>query len=86
MSRGEEGMIADAAWPSHDPALLVDDEVTIAVQVNGKLRDTLTAPRGSVKDVIEAQALALPKIQAQLGGNAPKKVIVVPDRLVNIVA
>ncbi|MEO8617952.1 MAG: leucine--tRNA ligase [Sphingomicrobium sp.] len=86
MSRGEEGMIADAAWPSHDPALLIDDEVTIAVQVNGKLRDTLTAPRGSVKDVIEAQALALPKIQAQLGGNAPKKVIVVPDRLVNIVA
>ena len=39
-------MIADAAWPAFDPALLVDDEVTLAVQVNGKLRDTLTAPRG----------------------------------------
>ncbi len=79
-------MIADAAWPSHDPAMLVDDEVTIAVQVNGKLRDTLTAPRGAAKDVIEAQALGLAKIQAQLAGNPPKKVIVVPDRLVNIVA
>ena len=43
---GGEGLVADAAWPSFDPALLVDDEVTLAVQVNGKLRDTLTAPRG----------------------------------------
>ncbi|MEP7316728.1 MAG: class I tRNA ligase family protein, partial [Sphingomicrobium sp.] len=86
MTRGESGMIADATWPAHDPGLLVDDEVTIAVQVNGKLRDTLTAPRGSAKDMIETQALALPKVQAQLGSNSPKKVIVVPDRLVNIVA
>ena len=44
---GREGLIADAAWPEADPALLVDDEVTIAVQVNGKLRDTLTAPKGA---------------------------------------
>ena len=79
-------MIADAAWPSHDPALLVDDEVTIAVQVNGKLRDTLTAARGMSKEDAEALALASPKVQAQLAGNAPRKVIVVPDRLVNIVA
>lgn len=85
-TRGEAGMIADAAWPSHDTALLVDDEVTIAVQVNGKLRDTLTAPRGTAKDVIEAQALSLPKVRTQLNGSPPKKVIVVPDRLVNIVA
>ncbi len=85
-ARGEAGLIADAAWPEHDPALLIDDEVTIAVQVNGKLRDTLTAPRGLPKDAAEALALALPKIQAQLGGNPPRKVIVVPDRLVNIVA
>jgi leucyl-tRNA synthetase len=79
-------MIADAAWPLHDPALLVDDQVTIAVQVNGKLRDTLTAPRGLASDAAEALALASPKVQAQLGGNAPRKVIVVADRLVNIVA
>ncbi|MDQ3074938.1 MAG: leucine--tRNA ligase [Pseudomonadota bacterium] len=85
-ARGEIGMIADAAWPSHDPALLVDDQVTIAVQVNGKLRDTITAPRGLSKDALEALALASAKVGAQLDGVAPRKVIVVPDRLVNIVA
>ena len=85
-ARGESGMIADAAWPDFDPALLVDDEVTIAVQVNGKLRDTLVAPRGLPRDEAEARALASPKVQSQLGGNPPRKVIVVPDRLVNIVA
>ena len=84
--RGETGMIADAAWPTHAPALLIDDEVTIAVQVNGKLRETMTAPRGLARDETEARALALPKVQSQLGGNMPRKVIVVPDRLVNIVA
>jgi len=85
-SRGEAGMIADAPWPSFDPALLIDDEVTIAVQVNGKLRETMTAPRGLRKEEAEARALALAKVQTQLGGNPPRKVIVVPDRLVNIVA
>ena len=85
-ARGEIGMIADAAWPAHDPALLIDDQVTIAVQVNGKLRDTLTAPRGLANDAAEALALASAKVQAQLGGNPPRKVIVVADRLVNIVA
>ncbi|WP_324806006.1 leucine--tRNA ligase [Sphingomonas sp. LY29] len=84
--RGESGLIADAPWPTHDPALLVDDEVTIAVQVNGKLRDTLTVARGLDKASLEEQALSLAKVQAQLGGGVPRKVIVVPDRLVNIVA
>jgi leucyl-tRNA synthetase len=83
---GETGMIADAPWPSFDPALLVDDQVTLAVQVNGKLRDTLTAPRGLDRAAAEALALASDKVQRQLAGTAPRKVIVVPDRLVNIVA
>src|SRR2546423_14334413 len=83
---GGEGMIADAEWPSFDPALLVDDEVTLAVQVNDKLRDTLTAPRGLDRAAAEALALASDKVQRQLAGTAPRKVIVVPDRLVNIVA
>jgi leucyl-tRNA synthetase len=83
---GQDGMIADAAWPKFDPALLVDEQVTLAVQVNGKLRDTLTAPRGLDKASAEALALASEKIQRQLAGAAPRKVIVVPDRLVNIVA
>ena len=84
--RGETGMIADASWPAHDPALLIDGEVTLAIQVNGKLRDTITVARGLLRDQAEALALASPKVQAQLAGEAPRKVIVVPDRLVNIVA
>jgi leucyl-tRNA synthetase len=60
--------------------------VTLAVQVNGKFRDTLSAPRGLAKDEAEALALASDKVQRQLAGAAPRKVIVVPDRLVNIVA
>jgi leucyl-tRNA synthetase len=83
---GQKDMIADAPWPRHDPSLLVDETVTLAVQVNGKLRDTISAARGLPREEAEALALASPKVQAQLGGNAPRKVIVVPDRLVNIVA
>ncbi|HEY5720780.1 MAG TPA: leucine--tRNA ligase [Allosphingosinicella sp.] len=83
---GREGLIADADWPKADPAMLVDDEVVIAVQVNGKLRDTLTAPKGSAKELLEEMALASEKVARILEGNAPRKVIVVPDRLVNIVA
>ena len=80
------GLVADRNWPKHDPALLVDDHVTLAVQVHGKLRDTLTAPRGLDREAAEALALASDKVQRQLDGAVPRKVIVVPDRLVNIVA
>ena len=83
---GETGLVADAAWPAADPALLVDDEVTIAVQVNGKLRETLTAPKGAPRETIEAMALGSDKIIRLLEGKTPRKVIVVPDRLVNLVA
>jgi leucyl-tRNA synthetase len=83
---GESGMIVDAPWPDFDPASLVDDEVTLAVQVNGKLRDTLRAPRGLDRAAAEALALASEKVRRQLNGVSPRKVIVVPDRLVNIVA
>ena len=85
-ARGHSGMIVDAAWPTHDPALLIDDEVTIAVQLNGKMRDTMVVPRGLSREDVEARALALPRVVAPLAGNPPRKVIVVPDRLVNIVA
>jgi leucyl-tRNA synthetase len=83
---GKQGLIADAAWPAADPALLVEDEVTIAVQVNGKLRDTLTAPRGLPREAVEEMALSSDKIMRLLDGKPPRKVIVVPDRLVNLVA
>ena len=83
---GGEGLIAEAAWPEVDPALLVEDEVTIAVQVKGKLRDTLTVARGLDRGKLEALALASEKVQRSLDGAEVRKVIVVPDRLVNIVA
>jgi leucyl-tRNA synthetase len=80
-----EGLIADAPWPAVDPALLVDDEVTIAIQHMGKLRDTVTAPKGAPKEALEALALASANLQRSLDGAAVRKIIVVPDRLVNIV-
>ena len=82
---GEEGLIADAPWPEVDESLLVDDEVTIAIQVRGKLRDTITVAKGSGKEQLEELALASEKVQRSLDGADIKKVIVVPDRLVNIV-
>jgi len=83
---GQSGLIADAPWPQADPALLIDDTVTLALQVNGKLRDTIVAPKGLAREAAEALALGQEKIRLALGGATPKKVIVVPDRLVNVVA
>ena len=80
------GLIADAAWPAVDPALLVDDEVTVAVQVKGKLRDTLSVAKGTAREELERLALASDKVQRALDGAEVKKIIVVPDRLVNLVA
>ena len=83
---GRDGLVAEASWPEADPKLLVEDEVTIAVQVNGKLRDTLTAPKGSPRERLEEMALASDKVVRSLEGKTPRKVVVVPDRLVNVVA
>ncbi len=83
---GHDGLIAEAAWPAVDPAMLVDDEVTVAIQVNGKLRDTFVVAKGSARDALESAALANDKVLRALEGKAPRKVVVVPDRLVNIVA
>ena len=82
----DQGLVAHAAWPEVDPALLVDDEVTVAVQVKGKLRDTLTVAKGTSKEELERLALASDKVQRALEGAEVRKVIVVPDRLVNLVA
>jgi leucyl-tRNA synthetase len=82
---GLGGLIAEADWPRHDPALLVESQVTIAVQHKGKLRDTLTAPKGMAEAELQALALASEKVQRSLDGAQVRKVIVVPDRLVNIV-
>jgi leucyl-tRNA synthetase len=82
---GSEGLVADAPWPAVDPALLVADSVTLAVQVNGKLRGTLALPVGTPRQQIEEQALSLEPVLRLLGGQVPKKVIIVPDRIVNVV-
>ncbi|GAB5487610.1 MAG: leucine--tRNA ligase [Parasphingorhabdus sp.] len=82
---GEQDMIANAAWPAVDESLLVEDEVTIAIQVRGKLRDTLTVAKGSDKQILEELALSSQKVQRAIDGAEIKKVIVVPDRLVNLV-
>ena len=82
---GQPGLVADAAWPEVDPAMLVVDEVTVALQVNGKLRDTVTAAKGMAKDELERIAFASDKVRRLLDGATPRKVVVVPDRLVNIV-
>jgi len=82
---GGEGLVADAAWPEVDEALLVEDEVTVAVQVKGKLRDTVTVAKGLPRHELEKLALASEKVQRSIDGAEIRKVIVVPDRLVNIV-
>jgi len=79
------GLIADAPWPRVNPDLLVEDEVTIAIQVKGKLRDTLTVAKGLPQTEVEALALASQKVQHAIDGADIRKIIVVPDRLVNIV-
>jgi leucyl-tRNA synthetase len=83
---GREGLLAEQPWPLADPDLTRDEQVTLAVQVNGKLRATLDVPRDTASDAIEDAALALPQVVRWLEGQAPRKVIVVPNRIVNIVA
>jgi leucyl-tRNA synthetase len=83
---GGEGLLAEQAWPVADPELTRDEQVTIAVQVNGKLRGTLEIARDMDKSVVENAALELPQVARWLEGQPPRKVIVVPNRIVNIVA
>ncbi|MCU0304848.1 MAG: leucine--tRNA ligase [Thermoanaerobaculales bacterium] len=82
---GEPDLIARATWPSYDPALCVDDTITIVVQVNGKKRDELQVPKDTPADELERLALASERTQKHLEGRPPRKVVVVPGRLVNIV-
>ncbi len=82
---GHTTLLADAAWPVADPALLVDETVTVAVQLNGKLRGTLALAKDAPKEFAERAALALPEIVRGLEGREPKRVIVVPNRIVNVV-
>jgi leucyl-tRNA synthetase len=83
---GHETLVAEEPWPKADKALLTEDSVTIAVQVNGKRRDELTIARDASKEDIEAEALKLDNVVRAIGGRKIKKVVVVPQRIVNVVA
>jgi leucyl-tRNA synthetase len=82
---GQSGLISEANWPQIERDLLVEDTVTLVVQVNGKKRGDVTVPRGAQNPEIEAAVLALDAVKLALGGKPVRKVIVVPMRIVNVV-
>ncbi|WP_069298348.1 leucine--tRNA ligase [Neptunicoccus sediminis] len=82
---GGEGLVAQADWPKADPAMLVDDEVTLPIQINGKRRDEISVPKSMPKEEVEKLVLANETVIKMLNGAEPKKLIVVPGRIVNVV-
>ncbi len=83
---GHKTLVAQAAWPAVERSLLVEDTLTLPVQINGKKRDEITVPRAASNAEIEAAVLALDAVKKALDGKSPKKVIIVPGRIVNVVA
>ncbi len=83
---GHQTLVVESAWPRGDAHLARDAQVTIAVQVNGKLRATLDFPRDAAAKEVEEAALALPQITRLLDGKPPRKVVIVPNRIVSVVA
>jgi leucyl-tRNA synthetase len=82
---GHRTSLLDEAWPVADAALTIDETVTIAVQVNGKLRGTIELPRDAGAGAAEQAALGVPSVHQALDGRTPRKIIVVPNRIVNVV-
>jgi leucyl-tRNA synthetase len=82
---GEKGSLLRAPWPKYDPALAKEDEIEIPVQINGKLRGRVVVSADAPENVVRERALAEAKIKATLNGKQIVKVIVVPNKLVNIV-
>jgi leucyl-tRNA synthetase len=82
---GHAGLLAESAWPQADPELARDEAITIAVQVNGKLRATVTLPRDAESAAAEAAALEEPNVRRAIGDKTPRKVIVVPNKVINVV-
>jgi leucyl-tRNA synthetase len=82
---GGEGLITEARWPEADEAMMVEDSVTLPIQVNGKRRGEITVPRDMDQAEVEKAALAVDNVQRALDGAQPRKVIVVPGRIVNVV-
>ncbi len=82
---GHDTMLAKSSWPEADPALLVEDQIVLPVQVNGKRRDEISVAKDTAQAEIEAAALALDAVQRAIGDKSVRKIIVVPDRIVNVV-
>jgi len=82
---GRDGLVADRAWPEIDPSLLVEETITLPVQVNGKKRGELTIPVDASQADVETATLALDAVRRALDGHAPRKIVVVPKRIVNVV-
>jgi leucyl-tRNA synthetase len=82
---GLPGMVVTAPWPKYDPALVKDDNVTMAIQINGKRRDEITVAKGLGKVELEPLVMAREAVVRSLDGKPVKKFIVIPDRIVNIV-
>jgi leucyl-tRNA synthetase len=82
---GRSGLVSEANWPQIERDLLVEESVTLVVQVNGKKRGDVTVPRGAQNPEIEAAVLALDAVKSALGGKPVRKVIIVPMRIVNVV-
>jgi leucyl-tRNA synthetase len=83
---GHQGSVHDQPWPTFDESLAAEEEITMVVQVNGKVRDTIPVPVDVTEEEMVKRALASPKIQAILGGDEPAKVITRPPKLVSLVA
>jgi leucyl-tRNA synthetase len=83
---GHDTLVAEAPWPQVERDLLVEDTLTLPVQINGKKRADVTVPRDAANAEIETAVLALDAVKRVLDGKAPKKVIIVPQRIVNVVA
>jgi len=82
---GASELVARSPWPTYDEALVAENEITLPVQINGKKRGDLTIARDADQMTVESAVLALESVQAALGGKTPKKIIVVPQRIVNVV-
>ncbi|HUG82674.1 MAG TPA: class I tRNA ligase family protein, partial [Bryobacterales bacterium] len=83
---GNDGFVLKQSWPEVDAALAHDDRIDIPVQVNGKLRSRLSVARGTAREELERLAKQDPKVGSHLEGKTIRKVVVVPDKLVNFVA
>src|SRR5205823_4594231 len=83
---GASGAITDQSWPEYDEKFLIEDEIEIVLQVNGKVRDRIVLNKAASNSEVEAAALANGKVAEQIAGKTVRKVIVVPQKLVNVVA